>query len=101
MKGEVMKWMIMAVFVFLFAGVQGQEAGEELISILPDGRVEVVGTDFFGAEVIVLYNSNGLRAYQQRTLDGEITFAHYDDGVLREYGSYNIDDKDKPLLVEY
>lgn len=61
---------------------------------LPNGHVEFASIDPFGAEVIVQYDMNKMKVYQERTLNGQTTYVHFHKGKVLEYGTIV-----KPALV--
>ena len=96
-----MKWIlvIMAALSFQLATAQVSDNAvgkivsnekSEVSTKLPDGSIEVTGLDYFGAQVLVRYNKSGERVYQERTLQNETTFAHFEDGVVTKYGTAHI-----------
>ena len=64
----------------------GQTAVEGAVSLV-NGDIKVTGTDPFGALVSVTYNSDKHKIYQERVLNGETTYAYFNQGQVTEYGT--------------
>lgn len=61
---------------------------------MSNGDIKVVGVDPLGAQVQITYNSKKVKVYQERTLNGETTYAYFNNGEVTEYGTII-----KPALV--
>lgn len=71
----------------------GAYAQEENV-IKSKHETKVIGIDPFGAHVTVVYNGDNEKVYQERTLNGETTFAYFEAGNVTEYGTVV-----KPALI--
>jgi hypothetical protein len=96
-----MKWILVILATMSFQLATAQVGGNNVSKVvsgeksevskkLSDGSVEVTGLDYFGAQVLVRYNKSGERVYQERTLQNETTFAHFENGVVTKYGTAHI-----------
>lgn len=81
-----MKWLFALMFVISASLGMAQDNGE-VCTTQADGSVRVEGVDPFGAKVLVVYNSDLEKVYQERVLDEETTFARFDQGTVVEYGT--------------
>lgn len=93
--------------ILLMLGFQVAFAQSDAMDIRKQstGEITVSGTDPFGAEVMVTYDRNKVKVYQERTLNGETTYAYFSDGEVVEYGTVvrpglitnvEIEETDKP-----
>lgn len=88
-----MKTIGIIVLMLGFNLAIGQTAVEGAVRLV-NGDIKVTGTDPFGALVSVTYNSDKHKIYQERVLNGETTYAYFNQGQVTEYGSII-----KPALV--
>ena len=89
-----MKYFVIGLLFFGFNVAIGQSTQSENPARLSSGELKVEGIDPMGALVTVVYNKEKVKVYQERTLNGETTFAPFDAGSVIEYGTIV-----KPALV--
>lgn len=82
-----MKTIASILIILAFNLAIGQTIATENPKITSNGDTRVEGTDELGAKVVVVYNSDLVKVYQERTADDVTTFAKYEDGKLVEYGT--------------
>lgn len=86
-----MKNLVVAfMFMFIGAFAIGQTPEGEEIRELPDGGIEVYGIDKLGASVIVRYDSNGDRVYQERSTNEKLIYAFFNKGVVIRHGEQDL-----------
>lgn len=75
--------------VMLVLGFQMSFAQTDAVDVrkLTTGELTITGTDPFGAQVTVTYDRNRVKVYQERTLNGETTYAFFSNGEVTEYGT--------------
>ncbi|GAB5539034.1 MAG: hypothetical protein Salg2KO_11370 [Salibacteraceae bacterium] len=86
LKQKAMRVFGVILLVLGFNLAIGQSVTENPVK-LPNGNIKVEGVDPFGAQILVTYNTNKEKVYQERTFNGETTYAHFDNGVVTEYGT--------------
>lgn len=82
-----MKTIASILIILAFNLAIGQTIATENPKITSNGDTRVEGIDELGAKVVVVYNSDLVKIYQERTADDVTTFAKYEDGNLVEYGT--------------
>ena len=89
-----MKAIGFIVLLFMANLSFGQVSLNETVHKNKNGETRVEGTDPLGAQVAVVYNKDQVKIYQERTLNGETTFAYFNAGAVVEYSTIV-----KPALV--
>jgi hypothetical protein len=82
-----MRYLLLSILVLSMQVAFAQTGDSESVTKLTNGDTRVDGVDPFGAQVTVVYNNLNKKVYQERTYNGETTFAKYDTGSLVEYGT--------------
>lgn len=88
-----MKYVAFILLALGFGVTMAQSPAEPSVVVM-NGSTRIEGVDPFGAQVVVLYDKDMVKVYQERNLDGVTTFARFNDGMVVEYGTIT-----KPLLV--
>lgn len=83
MKNLLVTLTIILSAIFSFA----QNGDFQSVTKSANGETKVNGVDPFGAQVVVVYNKLNKKVYQERTYNGETTFAKFNNGELIEYGT--------------
>lgn len=83
MRNLITTLVIVLSVSFAFA----QNGDSQSVTKLTNGDTRVDGVDPFGAHVVVVYNKLNKKVYQERTYNGETTFAKFDNEGLVEYGT--------------
>lgn len=83
-----MRTLLSILISIAFSTAIGQTTITEKPKVTSNGvDTRVEGIDELGAKVVVVYNSDLVKVYQERTADDVTTFAKYEDGNLVEYGT--------------
>ncbi|NQV51616.1 MAG: hypothetical protein HQ500_00445 [Flavobacteriales bacterium] len=99
------RFAITMMMVVIAACSFAQSPSDIEVAKLDNGNIMVAGVDALGADVYVLYNSDQVKIYQERTVNDITTFARFDHGAVVDHGTFdkpmvNVDEKSKSLFVE-
>ena len=84
--------MVLMIGSNLLAQAPGELTG---VDKAKNGDVIVTGVDPFGASVTVVYSAALTKVYQERTINGETSYARFNGGVVTDYGVYS-----KPVAAQ-
>lgn len=82
-----MKTTILFAAVFGFFTAVGQQPEVSNPVVATNGDIRVEGVDELGGRVVVVYNKDHEKIYQERTFEDATTFAKFNDGTVVEYGT--------------
>ena len=82
-----MRYLLLCILVLSMNVLVAQSGETDSVTKMTNGDTRVDGIDPFGAQVFVVYNASNVKVYQERTLNGETTFAKFDKGTVVEYGT--------------
>lgn len=88
--------MTLMTVLIISSSVMAQAPGELTgVDKAKNGDVIVTGVDPFGASVTVVYNAALTKVYQERSFNGETSYARFNDGTVTDYGVYS-----KPVAAQ-
>jgi len=79
------------IAIMLMIGVNAaiaQSTNDVELTRLENGEIKVQGTDALGADVFVVYSSELIKIYQERTIDNVTSNARFDNGQVVDYGTF-------------
>lgn len=83
-----MKTFLTLIIAFFIFSANAQENKDDVkIQQLANGNYKIEATDPLGAQVVVIYNRNKEKIYQERTANDETTFSKFEKGYMIEFGT--------------
>ena len=78
---------LLLLMMFSVSVAFAQENGDQISVLSKSGMTKVEGKDALGEKVVVVYDRNNQKVYQERILDTAVTYAKFDQGKVVEYGT--------------
>ncbi len=83
-----MKYVIAIMLMIGVNAAIAQSTNDVELTRLENGEIKVQGTDALGADVFVVYSSELVKVYQERTVNDVTSYARFDNGQVVDYGTF-------------
>jgi len=97
-----MKYVIAIMLMIGVNAAIAQSTNDVELTRLENGEIKVQGTDAIGADVFVVYSSELIKIYQERTIDNVTSYARFDNGQVVDYGTFSnpmVKSSSSPVIV--
>ena len=84
-----MKYIIAIMLMIGVNAAIAQSTNDVELTRLENGEIKVQGTDALGADVFVVYSSELVKIYQERTVNDVTSYARFDNGQVVDYGTFS------------